>query len=259
MTSKSILFKSFFKKEYILFKRYFFNSIGALITIYIIFLLLFLGYKGLIGNSPSFGKNVEGLVVGYSLWMFALISYQEISNNISKECREGTLEQLYMSAYPFRWILIMRTLSSVLFNFILIGIMTFLIMITSGRYLNIDLLSIIPIILLTLLCFYSIGLIAGGLTLVFKRIDSYLQIIQFAIIGFIAAPVGKVPWFKYLPGTLGANMLKKIMVEGESIFKFSINQIFELTIIGIVYLLLGSIVYKICENKAMKKGILGHY
>ncbi|XMB86371.1 ABC transporter permease [Mycoplasmatota bacterium WC44] len=257
--SKYILLKSFFKKEYILFKRYFFNSIGGLVTIYIIFLLIFLGYKGLIGNSPNFGRNVEGLIVGYTLWMFALVCYQEISANISIECREGTLEQLYMSAYPFRWILIVRTLASVLFSFIIIGIMTTLLMVTTGRYLNIDLLSIIPVILLTLLCFYSIGLMIGGITLVFKKIGSFLQIIQFAIVGFIVAPISKVAWFRFLPGTLGSKMISKIMIGGESIFDFSVYQILELAIIGIVYLILGSIVYKICENKAMEKGILGHY
>lgn len=259
MKSKWNLFKSFFKKEYILFKRYFFNGIGGLITIYIIFLLLLWGYKGLAGGSPNFGQKVEGLVVGYTLWMLALITYQDISGTIFTECREGTLEQLYMGAYPFRWILIMHTLSTLIFNIILVAGTLVLTMFTTGRFLNIDILSLTPIILLTLLCFYGIGLIAGGLTLIFKKIQNFLQIIQFALIGFIAAPIDELPWAKFLPGALGSNMINKIMVKEYSIVDFSIYQLIELAAIGVLYLVLGSIVYKICERKAMKKGVLGHY
>jgi ABC-2 type transport system permease protein len=88
-------------------------------------------------------------------------------------------------------------------------------MITTGKYLNLDLLSLISIFFFTLLGVLGLGYIFGGLTLIFKRIENYLQIIQFALIGLVAAPVNKIPIFKYLPASWGSHMVRRIMANGK--------------------------------------------
>lgn len=259
MTQKILLFKAFLIKELILMKRYLFNSLGGFITLYIIFLLMFQGYKGIAGSSPNFGEILEGLVVGYTLWILSMSVYQDITYSIQREAREGTLEQLYMSVHSFGWILAISTFVRTILSLIFVSVILFLLMLTTDKSLNIDILSLLILVFFTLLGILGIGYICGGLTLVFKRIDSYLQIVTFGLIGVIAAPVGKVPLFKLLPASWGASLIQDVMTDGKSIFDFSFNDLTLLVLIGVSYALLGFTVYKLCERKAMNKGMLGHY
>lgn len=254
-----LLFKSFLKKEYILFKRYLFNSLGGVISICILFALIFLGYKGVAGNSLNYGANLEGIIIGYVLWFFGVLTYMTISDVISKEATSGTLEQLYMSSFKFSTILFMITISSFIFNLISILMVLFFSMIITGHFLNIDLISLVPVMIFTLLCFYGIGLMAGGITLFFKKANNILQIVQFLIIGCIIAPINKVPILALLPGSLGSNMINEIMRNKKQLMEFSVEKVVYLAIIGIGYIVLGAIIYKFFEKQAMKKGLLGHY
>ncbi|WBW95122.1 ABC transporter permease [Oceanirhabdus sp. W0125-5] len=254
-----ILLKSFCKKDFILFKRYIFNSIWGIISLYVMFLLIFLGYKGVAGGSESYGSKLDGLIVGYVLFFTVIFAYSAISSTISEECRKGTLEQLYMSAFSFKTILFVKVISSLLYELIFISIILFLNMLTTGHFLNLDLLSIMPIVICTLLCFYGLGLIVGGITLVFKKAENFLQILQFGIIVFIAVPVGKIPALALLPGALGSNMINKVMTKGKHITEFSVQQLGLLLLVGLAYLIIGGFVYKIFEKKSMKMGTLGHY
>lgn len=254
-----LLLKTFFKREYIMFKRYLFNSLGGLVTVCFIFALIFLGYKGVAGGSVNYGNTLEGIIVGYVLWYFGLITYMTISNVISSEASTGTLEQLYMSAFSFKTILLSITISTFLFNLIEVVIILFFAMFITGHFLTFDIISLIPVIIFTLLCFYGLGLIVGGVTLVFKKANTFLNILQFLIIGCIIAPVDKVAAFAVLPGSLGSNMINGIMVQGKHISDFTMEQLGVLALVGIGYIVVGSIVYKILEGKAMEKGTLGHY
>ena len=89
---KLILFAAFFKKEFILFRRYLVNSLGGMLTIYIVFLLLFGGYRGFASMAGAVGgSGIENLVVGYVLWFFMLTTYQDVFHTILLEARRGHL------------------------------------------------------------------------------------------------------------------------------------------------------------------------
>ncbi|HBG45016.1 MAG TPA: ABC transporter permease, partial [Firmicutes bacterium] len=77
MAKKWLLFKQLAIKSWIMFRRYFFNSLGGIITLYVIFLVIFLGYKGIAGLGPTDQYlSIEGILVGYILWYLALAAYQ---------------------------------------------------------------------------------------------------------------------------------------------------------------------------------------
>lgn len=259
MKQITLLFKAFLKKEFILLKRYLFNSLGGFITIYMIFLLMFAGYKGIAGGSPNFGQMLEGLVVGYALWILAIGLYQDIAFDIQTEAREGTLEQLYMSTYSFGSILAIRVVVKSVINLIMVSIILFLLMITTGKFLNLDIPSLSVLLFFTLLSILGIGFIFGGLTLLFKRINTYLQIVTFGLIGVVAAPVGKIPLLKLLPASLGSSLIRDVMVDGKTIFDLPLYDHALLVAVGVFYAVFGYGVYKICEKKAMNRGMLGHY
>lgn len=259
MIKAQLLAKAYFKKEFTIFRRYALNSLGGIITIYFIFLLIFLGYRGAAGASPQFGEMLEGLVIGYLLWVFSLMVYQDVSHTIQTECREGTLEQLYMSAYPFGLVISMKVLASFFINLITIVILLFVMMWTTGQSLNIDVISIAPLIVFTLIGILGIGFAIGGVTLIFKRMDSYLQIVQFALIGLVAAPAEPIIWLRMLPASWGSTMINRVMSRGYSLVDFAFSDYLWLVGVGLFYLLAGYQAYKFCEKKAMERGLLGHY
>ena len=91
-----ILFKTIFKKEWIDYKRYPFNMISSIITVYLVFLVFFLGLKFIAGGTTKFGSTTEGLIVGFFIWTYAISAYSSLSWSLMNEARAGTLEQLYM-------------------------------------------------------------------------------------------------------------------------------------------------------------------
>ena len=75
-----VLFWALLKKEYIYLKRYSFNTISGIITIYLVFLLIFYGVKALGG--ANFGDTLEGIVVGFMVWTFAIFRSEEHTSEL---------------------------------------------------------------------------------------------------------------------------------------------------------------------------------
>lgn len=259
MKSKILLCKAFLKKEFIMYKRYLFNAIGGFFTLYVYFLLMFAGYKSLAGNAIGYGDMLEGLVIGYTLWILIREVFEDVAYTILREASEGTLEQLYMSIHGFGWVMAMKLFAKIILNMIFVAVVLYSLMITTNRYLNLDIISLVIIIFFTLLSVLGIGFIFGGLALIFKQIGSYLQIVSFGFIALIAAPVGRIVYLKYLPISWGSRLLYKVMGEGKSVMDFTVNEFGLLVLTGLVYLAIGYGVYKLCERAAMDKGVLGHY
>ncbi|MGV8145473.1 MAG: hypothetical protein ACLKAK_01065 [Alkaliphilus sp.] len=255
-----LLFKAVLIKEVTMFKRYFFNSLGGLITMYMLFMFLFWGYSSFAGGVDNFGVNLEGTVVGYILWFNAIMVYQDMAySTIINEAKEGTLEQLYMSSFNFGWVVSAITGSRIIINGVLATAMLGIIILSTGVNLNIDVLSILPLLIMTLFNFLGIGFMVGGLALIFKKMHNYVQIITFLLLFAIAAPITTMPWTRFLPGSWGSHLIRQVMVNDVSIVEFSAYQITFLIVIGLIYLTVGYGAYKICEKHAMQRGLIGHY
>ncbi len=259
MPKKLTLFRAFFRRQLAYFRRYFANSLGGMLTLYVVFLLILGGYRGLSGPSGLQGDTTEALVVGYGLWFYMLMTYQDVSYTIRTEALTGTLEQLYMSIHSFGWVMGASVSAAFMANFVMWAVLLGVAMFTTGTALNIDLLSVLPVLIGTLLGPLGIGFIIGGLTLVFKRIESYTQMVQFVLIGLVAVPAERVVWMRLLPGSFGAGLVRDIMVRGASLAEIGAGNLALLFAIGVGHLLLGYAVYKQCERAAMSRGLLGHY
>lgn len=256
---KLYLFKAVFKKNLIELRRYLFNTLSGLVTVYIIFLLIFFGAQAFIGGQPRFGNTLSGIVVGFFLWTFALNAYNEPSRALIQEAQWGTLEQLYMSPVGLGWVVLFQMISSFLVTLVFSMSFLFIMMATTGRFLHLDLLSIIPLILITLGAVYGVGFIMGGLALVFKRIESSFQILQFVFIALVMVPPQEFPLLKYLPLSFGAMLIRKTMIEGLSITGLPLGDLIFLIINSVLYFLLGLAGFKYMERIARRRGLLGHY
>jgi ABC-2 type transport system permease protein len=250
-------FTAMLKKEFILLRRYFVNSLGGVITIYLIFMLIFWGYQGIAGGGIGLGDAVDHLVVGYVTWLMLMMAYQTIPYTILQESQEGTLEQLYMSPLGFVPLGAFKLLSAVITDSVIVIAMLFLTMATTGTQLNIDILSLLPLLLLAIAGVSGLGFLFGGVTLLFKRIQSYLQIIQFALIALVAVDPSAVS--RWLPATLPSHWIRMVMVKGCDLSSIPHQDWLTMLIAAVLSVLVGVSVFKFCEARARQQGILSHF
>jgi len=254
-----ILFKTILKKEWIDYKRYPFNMISAIITVYFVFLVFFFGLKFVAGGTAKFGSTTEGLIVGFFIWTYAISAYSSLSWSLMNEAKAGTLEQLYMCPAGFGWVSTFLIISDFFLSLMLTVPVLFLMMLTTGKFLHIDVISLFPLIIFTISAGYGIGFITGGLGLIYKKVQAFFQILQFVFIAFIAAPVDKAPILKILPFSLGTNLIGKNMINKTPVYRMPVNDLLFLFLNAVVYLGIGFLFFKWCEKIAKKRGLLGHY
>jgi ABC-2 type transport system permease protein len=254
------LFKALLKMRYIYLKRYYFDTISMIVTMFLIFLLIFYGAMALLGGTPAgSGDTLEGIVVGFMVWTFALVAYSNLSWGMIEEAQQGTLEQLYMSPLGFGWVTIFRIVANFIINAFMVFVVLLLMMASTGKWLNLDVLSLIPLVLLTVAGAYGIGFVMGGLALVFKRVQSSLQILQFVIVIFIAAPFGWSPVMRFMPLSLGTWLIGKVMIGGQSLLQLPPGDVLFLIGNSAFYFGVGFLAFKFFENIARDRGLLGHY
>ena len=259
MKNNITLFITIIKRDWIQIIRYPFNMVSGIISLYILFLFIFIGYRAVGAQTANFGNNLDSIIVGFMLWDFSIAACNLLVWSLLNEVQIGTLEQLYMTKLGFDKVCIFRIVADFFLNFVFVVPVLVLMMTTTGRWLHIDILSLTPLFIFTLASAYGIGFICGGLGLVFKQIQSLFHILQFVLVGFIAAPVNKIPVLKILPLSLGTNLIRKVMVNKLPITELSVIDLSLLALNGIFYFGFGFIVFKICENIAKKRGLLGHY
>ncbi len=254
------LFIAQLKIRYIYLKRYYFDTLSMIVTIFLVFLIIFFGATWLLGGTPGdTGDTLEGIVVGFMVWTFALMAYSTLSWGMIEEAQQGTLEQLYMSPLGFGWVTILRVAAHFIFNLLIVIVILLLMMGTTGRWLNLDVLSLIPLVLLTIAGAYGIGFFMGGLALVFKRVQSALQILQFVLVIFIAAPFGWMPFMRFLPLSLGTRLIGAVMIDGRTLLELPPGDVLFLIANSAVYFGLGFLAFKLFEDVARDRGLLGHY
>lgn len=244
--------------EYLELKRYKANTISLLLTFYIIFIAMMFGIQ-VIGDPAQASTNTQYIIVNYIFWYLGMMTLQSIGWTISDEAMKGTLEQLFMSPVRSWKILFARLVGTVFNHFILVIFLLFLSMATAGEWLNLNPVSIIPILLLTLASMIGTSFIVAGMALIFKQINAFLQILQFIVAGLTFVPLSVAPFMVLAPFVKGVDMTRMIMINGYTLADFAVGDYAWLIMNAIVYGIIGIAVYITCEKYAMKKGLLGQY
>ncbi len=246
------------RKMWILMIRYLPNTISEIITFYAIFLMFFLGIK-VVGNPEQMGENSAFVIVSMFLWFLSLMAMQGIGWEITTEANTGTLEQLYMSPVPAWVILLSRMIGTVFTNIIIMALVLILSMLTAGRWLNFDVVTLIPLFIFLVICMLGVGFMVAGLALIYKQINALLQIAQFAFFALVSVPISLSPWLEFLPVVRGSSMIRMSMIEGTHLLDFAATDWLWLIINALIYFMAGVMVYKLAEVRAMSKGLLGKY
>ena len=254
-----VALKSSWRQSFQLMTRYMFNMVSGLVTMYIVFLMLFFGVKAVGGSALNLGDTLEGLFTGYVVWMIVIIGYQDLAYGVTNEAQTGTLEQLYLSPVGYRWLAFFTQLFNSLIYLTEITVMVVIMMLTTGKWLHLDLVSVFPLFAAVYAQALGLGFALAGLALVYKRIQAFFQIVTFGVIGFFFIPWDRFPWAKYLPFAMGRYLLEKVMAGGLRLWQLNGSDILVLLISTGMYLGLGILAFSAGESRAKAKGFLGQY
>lgn len=247
-------------KHYLIeLKRYPFNTVSSLATLYLVFFLIFMGARYVQSAGVNlFGESLEGLVVGYLMWTLALAAFSDLSWALMREAQLGTLEQLYMCPYGFRLVSFAWIAGSFLTGLVFAGVLLGLMMLTTGKTLHLPLGSLLPLLFLSVTSVYGIGFAMAGLALIYKRVQSFFQILQFAFVALVALPADAW-WGKVLPLSLGTRLIARVMIEGIPLRELPLSELLILVGNGVLYLALGLVIFGACEQSARRRALLAHY
>ncbi|WHX49035.1 ABC transporter permease [Paenibacillus woosongensis] len=247
-----------FRKEYIELKRYLPNTIALVFTFYIIFLAAFFGIM-FIGDPASFDANVQYSIVSVAFWSLTMMTMNFIGYSIITEATRGTLEQIYMSPMGVWKIMLTRIIGQFGLQSVVMVILLFAAMLTSGQWLSLNPMTTIPIIIITMISMVGVSFMIAGLAVIVKQIQAFLQIFQFVLMGLVFVPLTAAPFLAFAPFVKGVNMVRTVMMEDLTLTQLPLADYAVLTLNSLVYLFAGLFVFHLCEKVAMKKGLLGQY
>ena len=251
------LLKAVIYRDLLIWVRYPLNAALGIFMGVFFFALMF--YGGTLVAGQAFSDSIEGLIVGYFLWTLSIGAYSGIMNDIQSEASWGTLERHFMTPFGFGPVVFAKSIAIVFRTFFTSAVILMLMLLISGTTLNINLVTIVPVATLTVAGALGLGLVMGGLSVLYKRISNVANLLQFAFIGLISAPVFDIPWARFLPLVQGSAMLQRAMRGGVHIWAFDPLTIGVLVGTSVCYLALGYVSFGLTTRRARRLGVLGDY
>jgi ABC-2 type transport system permease protein len=239
-------------------RRYLPNTISMVVTFYAIFLAMFLGIT-VVGDPSVADTNVRFLLVGNAVWFLLLVGVNSIGWEITTEATRGTLEQLHMSPFAPRWILLARLVGSLAVHIVVVAGMLVASMATTRTWLNVDVPLVAAVLGPMLLGVAGLAFAVAGLAIVYKQIQAMLQITQFVFLGMAFVPLSVAPWLEIAPVVKGVDMLRASLVHGVPLDGFAATDWASLLANGAAYFALGLAAYSVAERHALTRGLLGRY
>ncbi len=244
-------------REYLIFVRYPANAIGGIVISLFFFGLLFYGGRMVAGQALT--DSLEGIIVGYFLWTLSVGAYSAISNDIASEVQWGTLERHLMTPFGFAPVVLFKGVAKVVRTFVTSSIILAAMLLVSGTNLQLNLVTVVPVATLAIVSVLGLGLAAGGIAILYKRIGNWLNLLQFGFIVLISAPAFDLGWARFLPLAQGSALLQRAMVDGTRLWEFSLGDLAVLCVVAVGYLLCGYVVFQRATHRARRLGVLGDY
>jgi ABC-2 type transport system permease protein len=244
-------------REYLVFVRYPANAVGGIVVALFFFGLLFYGGRMVAGRALT--DSIEGIVVGYFLWTLAVGAYSAISNDIASEVQWGTLERHLTTPFGFTPVVFLKGVAKVVRTFVTSGLVLAAMLLMTGTTLQVDVLTVVVVATLSIVSVLGLGLAAGGVALLYKRIGNWLNLLQFGFVVLVSAPAFDLPWLRFLPLAQGSTLLQRAMVDGVRLWEFSLVDLLVLVGVAVGYVGVGYLVFRYTTRRARRLGVLGDY
>ncbi|MFO8184591.1 MAG: hypothetical protein R6U39_10520 [Candidatus Aegiribacteria sp.] len=236
-------------------KRYFFNTLAGMGVMFLIFMGMFWGLKT-VGGQEVTEDALDAMLVGYILWMSAMMAMQSTGNEILNESQQGTLEQLYLSPLGAHTVFFFRSIINMVFNFVFVTVLLYLSMAATGRWFPVNLPYLYGMVVLCTVSLAGISFMLGGLGLIHKRIQAVNGILSFGLIGLMMLPTYPFRLTSLLPFIAGAEVVRNTVVRGTS---YPFHWYLFIAANSLVYLFAGLFIFRLLEKKAMRMNKMGQY
>jgi ABC-2 type transport system permease protein len=245
------------RRNLIELRRYGFDTFFQLAGVFMLFTLIFWGAKGIGGADIREGDTLPAIVAGYVVLWLVLGAYFTMSQWMTQEATLGTLEQLALSPFGLLNVLLAEFVASLGYQLLMLVVVLFASEAVTGQWLHIDVLTLLPLVLLLLVQTAGLSLVIGGAAVVFKRVASLANLLQFVFLAMVALPIDEDPWLRVMPIALGSHLVRQSTVEGRSLLDLDRGDLLEFVVVAGAYLAIGCTVFLRMERIARDRGVLG--
>jgi ABC-2 type transport system permease protein len=203
--------------------------------------------------------SLEGIIAGYFLWTLSVGAYSSVSNDISSEVQWGTLERHITTPFGFAPVALLKGIAKVVRTFLTSAVVLAVMLVLTGTGLSLDPLTVVTVAGAAITSVLGLGFAAGGITVLYKRIGNWLNLLQFGFVVLISAPVLDAQWIRFLPLAHGSALLQRAMVDGVRLWEFGLGDIGLLVGVAVGYLAAGYLVFHYATRRARRLGVLGDY
>ncbi len=266
MKEMMLILKAEFNRHWIQMKRYPFEPVANVVTLFILFMIIVSGFKPLQNSTGvgNFNKTVAGAIIGYVMWFFVVMALSNFSNKLEEEAKLGTLEQLCMASKSLILVISGRLVTDFFYNLFIIAALFLLLTLSTGVALNLNAWLLVPLCL-TVLGLYGFGFVIGSLSLLFKRIGEVRSIIQIVFLFLAIAPLDSLsPPIRaaamFLPLIQGIDVMRSVAVDSQPFFDpLILHRLLLVALNSFIYLIVGIGIFRAAERSAFNRGLLAHY
>lgn len=221
--------------------------------------MLLYGAHWYVGPGAELGASVEALMVGFWAVLLVTAAFNLMGEFVFDQVGVGTLEHLYLSPFGMDWLTVSKMVATFLLTVLRTVPFLLLMMLTTGRWLQVSPLSTLPLLILLAAQGYGLGLALGGLALIVKRVGAMNQVVSALIVGLAAAPPDWSPLIRYLPFNTAWRQLRLVMSEGLTLAGLDPLDLGLVAVQALFLLAAGWFVYRAGERAARREGLLGRY
>ena len=232
-------------------------ELGALLVFY--FLIQFL-----VGGGRVVPALFAPTLLAFGFYTLLYIVTLKMVSGTLQEMNAGTLEQIHLSPLP-SWALSLGRIASAAIEALAgLAVLGGVLIPLLGIRLSFQLAAVLPL-LLTLVGVAGFGLLLGALAIRVNSIGAILHVLQGVVVllngSFV--PVNLYPGSlqvvaDLLPTTLGVQVTRKLLVQGESLASaWSNGSLVWLLVHSVALLVLGALAYQLAIRRALREGRLG--
>lgn len=258
------VFKTLLKVEFIETIRYGFHLVMSYVITFLFFSGIYLGVSSLAPSAFS-GGGKASFFVGYIYWIMYLFTANSVAWTLFAEAMRGYIERLFINPLNPKVYIFLKIIASFLASFFHTFIVGFILSLIFGIKIDIPFLPFIIVILPVFVFFVSIAFVFAGFTLVYKRINAFINLVQILLmlLSFLVSkrmPEVVLHIFKFFPYTQGLYILKNLILWGKDInWLFTSGEYLYLFIGSILFFILGLLVFDLLYKKSLREGLLGQY
>jgi ABC-2 type transport system permease protein len=236
-------------------------------TLIYFFISRLFGHAAVPYLKPYGGNYFSFVLIGVAFFSYLGVSVRGISDSIREGQKLGTLEALLVTQTGIPAIIISSSLYSFLWAtfkvmvYMLLGVFVF--GIDMGKA---NIAGAFLILLLTITCFTSVGIISASFVMILKKGDpvGWLFTGLSALLGGLYYPVSVLPeWLRhvsyFLPVTYALEGMRLALLQGYTLSELLFPNIMALGVFSCIMLPLSVLIFGRAVIRAKKEGSLTHY